>query len=84
MSKRESLITSGWKGLDIMRQKLRLTIALVLLVAGSALQAQNSALKSSEATAFLGTWAIAMTNPSGAQETVRIVEKDGIVAASVP
>ena len=39
--------------------------------------------QSSEARAFIGTWVIAMTNPQGAQETVRIRDEDGLIAASV-
>jgi len=31
----------------------------------------------------MGTWIITMTNPPGAQETVRIFDKSGMVAASV-
>jgi hypothetical protein len=66
-----------------MRQKMRLTIALVLLVAGSELHGQTSRPQPSDMSAFVGTWVIAMTNPAGAQETVRISNNDGIIAASV-
>src|SRR5262245_29362360 len=31
----------------------------------------------------MGTWVFSMTNPQGAQETVRIVDKNGALAASV-
>ena len=32
---------------------------------------------------YLGTWPLAMTNPSGARETVRIWEEGGVVKATV-
>jgi hypothetical protein len=60
-----------------------LTALVLLLVVGSAWGGQASSIPSSQATAFMGTWVINMTNPPGAQETVRILDKDGIVAASV-
>ncbi|MGH9384341.1 MAG: hypothetical protein ACRD2N_08670 [Vicinamibacterales bacterium] len=66
-----------------MAQKLWPTMVVVLLVAGAAPRGQSARLKSSEVSAFLGTWVITMTNPPGAQETVRIVDKDGIIVASV-
>jgi hypothetical protein len=53
------------------------------LVAGAASGAQTPTVKTSEVMPFLGTWVFTMTNPQGAQETVRITDKDGIVAASV-
>jgi hypothetical protein len=45
--------------------------------------AQSRAADSSEAGAFIGTWVFAMTNPAGAQETVRIWDEHGTLAASV-
>ena len=68
-----------------MRQKLWPTILIVLgfLVAGSDPQGQSSGLRSSDVGAFVGTWVIAMTNPAGAQEVVRISDNGGMVAASV-
>ena len=56
-------------------------VTLSLLSAGPSWQA--AAPSSTEATAFLGTWVIAMTNPAGATETVRIWEDKGALAASV-
>jgi hypothetical protein len=44
---------------------------------------QAAAPSSTEAKAFLGTWVIAMTNPAGATETVRLWEDKGTLAASV-
>ena len=40
-------------------------------------------MKTAEASAFVGTWVFAMTNPLGAQETIRIVDKNGTLSASV-
>ena len=66
-----------------MRQKIRLTIVVALLVAGSKLDGQSSRPQSSEMSAFVGTWVITMTNPAGALETVRISNTDGVIAATV-
>jgi hypothetical protein len=59
------------------------TATIVLLAVWPAFGGQAGSLPASEATAFLGTWIIRMTNPPGAQETVRIFDKSGMVAASV-
>ena len=40
-------------------------------------------VKSAEASGFIGTWVFAMTNPQGAQETVRIVDNNGVLSGSV-
>ncbi len=60
-----------------------MTIATVLMLAGSVVSGQTSTLASSEASVFLGTWTINMTEPKGALETVRIWDNDGKVAATV-
>ena len=61
-----------------------LPIAAVLVLLGPPASGQGSgALTPAQASAFMGTWVIAMREPPGAQETVRIFAKDGIVAASV-
>jgi hypothetical protein len=47
---------------------------------------QQSALPSSQATTFIGTWAFTMTEPAhfkGSEQTVRIWDQSGRVAASV-
>ena len=65
---------------------LRLVACTVLVVAtqvaGSPVCAQGS-VKVSEAQAFLGTWVFTMTNPAGAQETVTIVDDNGLLSARV-
>ena len=66
-----------------MGRRLWPTMAVVLLLAGPVGAGQNSAVHSSEVTAFIGTWAFTMTDPQGAHETVRIWDKNGLVAASV-
>jgi hypothetical protein len=58
-------------------------MVVALLLAGPVAAEQGSMLRSAEASAFMGTWAVTMTNPQGAHETVRIWDKSGIVAASV-
>src|SRR5215471_20802346 len=65
------------------RQRLWTTMAAVVLLVGPVAGRQGSALDSSQASAFMGTWVFTMTNPQGAHETVRIWDKNGIVAASV-
>src|SRR5262245_18867464 len=66
-----------------MRQKIRLTIVVALLVAGSELDGQSSRPQPAEISAFVGTWLITMTNPAGALETVRISNSAGVIAATV-
>jgi hypothetical protein len=66
-----------------MRRILWPTFLTVALVAGTASGGQTPTVKTSEVMPFLGTWVFTMTNPQGALETVRISDKDGIVAASV-
>ena len=64
-------------------QQHRMTIATVLMLAGSVVSGQTSTVASSEASVFLGTWTLNMTEPKGALETVRIWDNDGKVAATV-
>ncbi len=66
-----------------MRQSILISVVPLLLLFGSAAAGQGTTLPSSQAGAFMGTWAFTMTNPQGAHETVRISDKSGIVAASV-
>ena len=58
-------------------------MAVVLLLAGPVTAGQNTVVKSSEAITFIGTWVFTMTNPTGSHQTVRIGDKNGIVAASL-
>ena len=64
-----------------MRRLLLLTLLAVALVSGPASGAQGP--KPSDVAPFLGTWVFMMSNPQGAQETVRIIDNNGAVAASV-
>ena len=65
----------------------RLVIGGILIVlVGTAANGQAPNLSSKQATAFIGTWVIDMTSPDelkGTPETVRVWEKDGLIAASV-
>lgn len=54
-------------------------VLLAVLQAG----AQGVAVKPADVRPFLGTWVFSMTNPHGSEQTVRIWDKDGDVAASV-
>jgi hypothetical protein len=64
----------------------RIALVAALLVYGGPAAGQDSTLASSQATAFVGTWALTMTEPEafkGSQQTVRIWNKNGRVAASI-
>ena len=60
------------------------TIAVILI--SPAVDAQAPVPRPSELAAFLGTWVFEMTDPpelAGSKETVRVMEKNGTVAATV-
>ena len=69
-----------------MRTRLRTALNVVASVACvSAAVAGQSSVPSSQATAFMGTWAFTMTEPAeikGSQQIVRVWDNDGVVAAS--
>jgi hypothetical protein len=67
----------------MIRSRFRMTMVVVLVLAGAAHGGQSSSPSSAQAAAFLGTWVFTMTNPLGAEETVRVWDKNGTVAASV-
>ena len=60
-----------------------LAMAALLVFGALAAGGQGSALTPPQAPAFMGTWLFDMTNPAGSQQTVRISEKNGVIAASV-
>jgi hypothetical protein len=63
-----------------------LATTVVLLMVNPAAGGQAPAMHSSEVTTFIGTWVFDMTDPPelvGTKETVRILEKNGVVAATV-
>jgi hypothetical protein len=60
-----------------------LLAATVLLAVAAAAVAQTAAPKSSALSPFIGTWVFAMSNPQGSEQTVRIVDKNGVVGASL-
>ena len=62
----------------------RLTLGVVVsLLVVARIAGQTPTVKSSEASAFMGTWPLTMTNPTGAHETVRIWDENSVVRASV-
>jgi len=65
-----------------LRGILLATTAILFLV-GPVAGGQAPALNSSEAIAFMGTWRFTMTNPQGSQQTVRLWDKSGVIAASL-
>jgi hypothetical protein len=59
--------------------------ALLVLVASTA-SGQGSSLTPTQAAPFMGTWVFTMTEPEafkGSQQTIRVWDKNGVVAASV-
>lgn len=62
------------------------TAALLLVFAVSTASGQGAAVTPQQATPFMGTWVFTMTEPAhfkGSQQTVRIWNQNGRVAASV-
>jgi hypothetical protein len=66
-----------------MAQRFRFIAVTLVVAMAPGLQGQSSALTPKQVEAFLGTWTFAMTNPPNSQQTVRIWEKNGTVAASL-
>ena len=58
-------------------------LAALLVSGGLTASAQSSAVTPGQVPAFMGTWVFTMTNPSGSEQTVRIWDKNGAIAASV-
>ena len=66
-------------------QRFWTMVVMVLLFVGPVAGGQGS-IDSSQASAFMGSWVFTMTEPEsfkGSQQTVRIWDKNGVVAASV-
>ncbi len=61
----------------------RSLFAAGVLMLSASLSAQAPALTLGQIAPFLGTWVVAMSNPPGAQETVRIASANGAITASV-
>ena len=59
--------------------------AILIAVAGVPASGQSPTIAAKQATAFIGTWVIDIASPAALKgtETVRVWEKDGLVAASV-
>jgi hypothetical protein len=67
-----------------MKVQRRVALAVVLLICvATVARGQGATVPSSQATAFIGTWTLAMTNPANSEQTVRIWDKNGIVGASL-
>jgi hypothetical protein len=66
----------------MVRRVLLIALVAFLLLRAEA-GAQSAAVKSSELASFRGIWVITMTNPAGAQETLKIWDKEGVAAATV-
>jgi hypothetical protein len=74
------------KQLGMIRQRVWPTVAVLLLLRAPEAIGQSVSLKPSELAPFLGTWVLTMTEPEalrGSEQTVRIWDKNGVVAASV-
>jgi len=76
---------------QMIRTSLRIaTVATLVGIGWMAVKAQTSepqqsALAPSQATAFIGTWALTMTEPDAfkGSQTVRVWNRNGVLAASV-
>lgn len=66
-----------------MGRRTWLWMAMLIALGGSAPRALSCPPATAEVSAFIGVWVLTMTNPEGAQETIRISNKNGTVAASV-
>ena len=64
------------------RGRLWFAAAVLLMVAADAV-AQSADPKSTALAPFIGTWVFTMSNPQGSEQTVRIVDKNGVVGASL-
>jgi hypothetical protein len=72
------------KGTSTMIAHRRWLVVAALLVFGAlTASGQGSVLTPALAPAFMGRWVFDMTNPVGSQQTVRIWDKNGVIAASV-
>ena len=67
----------------MIRRRLSFTVVVLLLLAAAEAAAQSIAVKASDLAPFMGTWVFTMTNPEGTEQTVRIWDKNGIVAATL-
>jgi hypothetical protein len=77
---------TGHRYLAIPATRLLVTAALTLVFTTSTATAQGGQVLPARVAPFLGTWAITMTEPEalkGSQQTIRIWDKDGVVAASL-
>jgi len=54
-----------------------------LLVASSATIAQSASIPTTAASEFIGTWTFTMTNPPNTQQTVKVWDETGRLAASI-
>jgi hypothetical protein len=76
-------ILSQKGGATMIAHRRWLAMAAVFVFGALAASGQGAALTPAQAPAFMGTWVFAMTNPVGSQQTVRIWDKNGVIAASV-
>jgi hypothetical protein len=67
----------------MMPREIAFRAIAVWCLATSAFAWQAPTVRSAQAAEFIGTWVIAMTNPRGATETVRIWDQEGMMAATV-
>jgi hypothetical protein len=63
-----------------------LSMAAFLVLVASTASGKGSSLTPTQAAPFMGTWVFTMTEPEafkGSQQTIRVWDKNGVVAASV-
>lgn len=60
-----------------------LALGLLCLAGSGAALGQTPSIPSSQASAFMGVWTFAMTNPPNSEETIRVSDENGSVAATM-
>lgn len=58
-------------------------LGLLWLAGSRAAFGQTPSIPSSQASTFMGTWTFAMTNPPNSEETIRVSQEKGSVAATM-
>lgn len=58
-------------------------LALLPLVGSGTALAQAQSIPASQASAFMGTWTFAMTNPPNSEETIKISDENGMTTATM-
>lgn len=69
--------------MEMTRWRVLAPMAALIMAAAVPAAAQVSSATAPQAARFMGTWVATMTNPAGSQQTIRVWEDNGAVAASI-